>query len=149
MTSSLHNKFFKAALVEAHKAFKKNEVPIGAVIVRHQKIIARAHNLTEKKGNFLAHAEILCIEKASKKLKTKYLKDCEIFITLEPCRMCEAAASLSRIESIYYLVGSEKFGATGKAYKQIYLSEQKLESSEESRKLLQDFFKKKRYDKKR
>ncbi|MBN8553989.1 MAG: nucleoside deaminase [Deltaproteobacteria bacterium] len=149
MSSELYKKFFKAALVEAGKAFKKNEVPIGAVVVKNEKIIARAHNLTEKKGNFLAHAEILCIEKAAKKLKTKYLKDCEIFITLEPCRMCEAAASLSRIESIHYLIGSEKFGASGKAYKQISLSEQKLESSEESRKLLQDFFKKKRYAKKR
>ena len=95
-TGNERSKFFLAALREAKKADKKNEVPIGAILVKEGKIISKSFNETEKRNSFLAHAEMLCIEKACKKLRTKYLNNCELYITLEPCQMCFAAAKLSR-----------------------------------------------------
>ncbi len=90
----------QVALDEAKKAFKKGEVPIGAVIVRDGKIISKAHNMREKKQNALLHAEIVCINKACKKLHSWRLENCEMFVTLEPCPMCAGAivnARLSRV----------------------------------------------------
>lgn len=83
--------FMKEALKEAKKAYEKLEVPVGAVIVKDGKIIARAHNLKETKYDTTKHAEILAIQKASKKLKSWRLTDCEMYITLEPCSMCAGA----------------------------------------------------------
>ena len=85
------NKFMKQALKEAKKAYEKLEVPVGAVIVKDGKIIAKAHNLKETKTDTTKHAEILAIQKASKKLESWRLLDCEMYITLEPCSMCAGA----------------------------------------------------------
>ncbi len=92
----MEEKFMKAALKEAKKAYDKLEVPVGAVIVKDRKIIARAHNLKETKSDTTKHAEILAIQKASKKLNSWRLLDCEMYVTLEPCSMCAGALINSR-----------------------------------------------------
>ena len=89
--------FMQIALEEAKKAFKKGEVPIGAVIVCDGKILAKAHNMREKKQNALLHAEILCINKACKKNHSWRLENCEMFVTLEPCPMCAGAIANARL----------------------------------------------------
>jgi len=94
--------FMKLALKEANKAYKKGEIPIGAVIVKNGKIISKAHNLKEFKKNVTKHAEILAIEKASKKLKNWRLIDCIIYVTMFPCPMCASAINQSRISKIVY-----------------------------------------------
>lgn len=102
----MHEKFMKEALIEAEKSFAFDEVPVGAVIVRNKKILARAHNLKNKSNSSLAHAEILAINKASKKIQNWRLNDCDIYVTLEPCPMCASAIKQSRIKNIYYGVES-------------------------------------------
>ena len=106
-------KFIKEALKEAKKAYDKLEIPVGAVIVKDGKIIARAHNLKETKKDTTNHAEILAIKKASKKLDSWRLLDCEMYITLEPCAMCAGAIIQSRIKKIYIGTLDEKTGAAG------------------------------------
>ena len=105
--------FMEEALKEAKKAYKKQEVPVGAVIVKNGKIIARAHNLREKKQCATAHAEILAIEKASKKLDSWRLIDCDMYVTLEPCTMCMGAIISSRIKNLYIGALDPKTGACG------------------------------------
>lgn len=103
----------KEALKEAKKAYKKEEVPVGAIIVKDGKIIARAHNIKETKKNAVGHAEILAIQKACKKLKAWRLIDCEMYVTLEPCSMCAGALINSRIKKIYIGTDDPKTGACG------------------------------------
>lgn len=103
----------KEAIKEAKKAYKKLEVPVGAVIVKDGKIIARAHNLKETKYDTTKHAEILAIQRASRKLQSWRLVDCEMYITLEPCTMCAGAIINSRIKRIYIGTMDEKTGAVG------------------------------------
>lgn len=103
----------KEALKEAKKAYDKLEVPVGAVIVKDGKIIARAHNLKETKYDTTKHAEILAIQKASKKLNSWRLIDCEMYVTLEPCSMCAGAIINSRIKEVYIGALDEKTGAVG------------------------------------
>lgn len=102
--------FMKEALKEAKKAYKKKEVPIGAVIVYKNKIIARGYNLRESKNNSLLHAEIIAIEKACKKLKSWRLEECELYVTLEPCPMCSGAIIQSRIKNIFFGAKDPKSG---------------------------------------
>lgn len=90
------------ALKEAQKALKKDEVPIGAVIVKDGKIIARGRNSREKSQNALKHAEIIAINKACKRLKSWRLDGCEIYVTLEPCPMCAGAIANARISKVVY-----------------------------------------------
>lgn len=105
--------YMKQALKEAEKAYKKLEVPVGAVIVKDGKIIARAHNQKETKTDTTKHAEILAIQKASKKLESWRLIDCEMYVTLEPCSMCAGAIINSRIKKVYIGAMGEKTGAVG------------------------------------
>lgn len=105
--------YMKQALKEAEKAYKKLEVPVGAVIVKDGKIIARAHNQKETKTDTTKHAEILAIQKASKKLESWRLIDCEMYVTLEPCSMCAGAIINSRIKKVYIGAMDEKTGAVG------------------------------------
>ena len=106
-------KFMKEALKEAKKAYNKLEVPVGAVIVKDDKIIARAHNLKETKIDTTNHAEILAIKKASKKIGAWRLCDCEMYVTLEPCSMCAGAMINARIKKVYIGARDEKTGACG------------------------------------
>ncbi len=110
---NINEKYMKEALKEAQKAYEKLEVPVGAVIVKDGKIIARAYNQKETKFDTTKHAEILAIQKASKKLKSWRLIDCEMYVTLEPCPMCAGAIIQSRIKKVYYGVSDEKTGAVG------------------------------------
>ena len=109
----MQEKFMWEALKEAQKAYDKGEVPVGAVIVKNNKIIARAHNEKEIKQDTTRHAELLVIQKASKKLQTWRLLDCEMYVTLEPCAMCAGALIQSRIKKVYIGTADEKTGACG------------------------------------
>ena len=93
--------YMDIAMEEADKAFNENEVPVGAVIVKNNKILAKSHNLKDKTGNIMNHAEIIAIKKAAQKLKDWRLYDCEMYITLEPCPMCASAIQQSRIKKVY------------------------------------------------
>jgi len=93
---------------EIDKSLKKNEVPIAAIVVKGDRIISSAHNQTESKGDVTAHAEVLAIKKAAKKLKTWKLNDCELYVTLEPCIMCAEVIRSSRIKRVHYFVPSDK-----------------------------------------
>ena len=151
----MEEKFMKEALKEAYKAYGKEEVPVGAIIVKEGKIIARAHNLKESKKDTICHAEILAIQKASKKLKSWRLEDCEMYVTLEPCSMCAGALIQSRIKKVYIGTMDYKTGACGsvlnllKDYKFNHTVDIKIGIlKEECEKLLQDFFKELRKKKK-
>jgi tRNA(adenine34) deaminase len=104
----MDNKYMILALKEAEKAFKKDDVPVGAVIVKNSKIISKAHNLREKKNDATCHAEILAISKACRKLKSWRLTECILYVTLEPCSMCKAAISQARIDKVIYGTDSKK-----------------------------------------
>lgn len=106
-------KYMRQALKEASKAYKIEEVPIGVVIVKDDKIIARAHNLRETSKKATAHAEILAIQKACKKLDAWRLEDCDMYVTLEPCPMCAGAIINSRIKNLYIGAMDQKAGAVG------------------------------------
>ena len=105
--------FMKIALKEAEKAFSKEEIPVGAIIVRSGKVISRAHNSKETSKNACGHAEILAIQKACKKLNSWRLLDCEMYVTLEPCPMCAGALINSRISKVFIGTDDEKTGACG------------------------------------
>lgn len=144
----MHEKFMKIALLEAKKAFDKEEVPVGAVIVKDGKVIAKAHNLKETKNDTICHAEILAIQKASKKLKKWRLTDCEMYVTLEPCSMCAGALINCRLKKLYIGTMDQKTGACGsvlnllKDYKFNHVVE--IETGilqEDCEKILKDFFK--------
>lgn len=148
MENNSKEKFMKEALKEAKKAYEKLEVPVGAVIVKEGKIIARAHNLKETKYDTTKHAEILAIQKASKKLKSWRLVDCEMYITLEPCSMCAGAIINARIKKIYIGALDEKTGAAGSVFNLFadYTFNHKVEverniMTEQCENMLKDFFK--------
>ena len=106
------NKYMLIALKEAEKAYKNGDVPVGAVIVKNNKVIAKAHNCKESHKIATNHAEILVINKACKKLKTWYLDDCTLYTTMEPCMMCCGAIMQSRIKKIVYSVNNPKYGCS-------------------------------------
>ena len=106
------NHFMKCALCEAQKAFDKDEVPIGAVIVCRDTIIARAHNLVEHLNDVTAHAEMQAITAGANRLGGKYLKDCTLYVTVEPCTMCAGAIGWAQISRVVYGAGDEKRGYT-------------------------------------
>ena len=151
----MEEKFMKAALKEAKKAYDKLEVPVGAVIVKDRKIIARAHNLKETKNDTTKHAEILAIQKASKKLNSWRLIDCEMYVTLEPCSMCAGALINSRIKKVYIGASDQKTGAVGSVFNLLedYTFNHKVEyekgvMQEDCENILKEFFKKLRKNKK-
>lgn len=145
---NIKEKFMKEALKEAKKAYDKLEVPVGAVIVKDGKIIARAHNLKETKFDTTKHAEILAIQKASKKLNSWRLLDCEMYVTLEPCSMCAGALINSRIKKVYIGTSDEKTGAVGSVFNLLddYTFNHKVEYEkgilqDECEEMLSSFFK--------
>lgn len=102
--------YMKMALAEAQKAFDEDEIPIGAVIVCHDRVIAKTHNLTETLCDVTAHAEIQAITAASQMLGGKYLNDCTLFVTVEPCVMCAGAIGWSQLGRLVYGAEDEKRG---------------------------------------
>lgn len=102
--------FMRQALLEAQKAFDRDEVPVGAVVVSQERIIARGHNLTETLTDVTAHAEMQAITAAAGTLGGKYLTDCTLYVTLEPCVMCAGALGWSQITRIVYGASDEKRG---------------------------------------
>lgn len=144
----MQEKFMKEALKEAKKAYEKLEVPVGCVIVKDGKIISRGHNLKETKKDTTKHAEIVAIQKASKKLNSWRLLDCEMYITLEPCAMCAGAILNSRIRKIYIGAMDEKTGACGSVLNlfedYVFNHNVEIESGimkEDCEKILKEFFK--------
>ena len=109
-------KFMLEALKEAEKSANFDEVPVGAVIVKDGKIIARGHNLRERKNDPTAHAEIEAVRKACKKLKSWRLEGCTIYVTIEPCSMCAGTLLWTRIQRIVYGASDPKGGALGSSY---------------------------------
>lgn len=105
--------YMKTALEEAYKAFAEGEIPVGAVIVKDDKIIAQAHNTREKSKNSLGHAEINAINKACEELESWRLDGCALYVTLEPCPMCAGAIISSRIERVIFGAFDEKQGCLG------------------------------------
>lgn len=142
--------YLKEALAEAKKAYRKNEVPVGAVIVKNGEIVARAHNLKETLKDSTAHAEILAIKEASLKLQNWRLENCEMYITLEPCPMCAAAIAAARIKKIYIGTFDPSIGACGSIINILqneylnYNVEVRWLYSKESSDILTEFFKLKR-----
>lgn len=106
-----HTKYMRLALKEAKKAYRKNEIPIGAVIVKDDKVIAKGHNLREKTNLATGHAEIIAIRKANKKLKSWRLDSCTLYVTIEPCPMCAGAIIQSRIKQLVYGAADIKSGS--------------------------------------
>ena len=138
------------AIILARRALSHDDVPIGAVVVRNGKIIARGENMVQKKQNPTLHAEIVAINRAVKKLGTKFLDDCDIYVSLEPCAMCATAISFARIKNIYFAATDVKGGGiTSNA--RVFETDKHLwhpnivqmpEYAIESATLLRDFFKK-------
>lgn len=137
------------AFVSARRAFAHDDVPIGAVIVHNGKIIARGENQVQLKKNPTLHAEIVAINRACKKMGQKFLDNCDIYVTLEPCAMCATAISFARIKNIYFAALDEKGGGITSNAK-IYDNDPHLwkptvhqlpEFADESAQLLRDFFK--------
>lgn len=109
--------FMKDAIIQAEKAFSLGEVPVGCVIVKDNEIIAKAHNLCEKNKNATCHAEILAINSAMEKLGEKYLTDCSLYVTLEPCAMCAGAIINSKIKRVYIGCPDKNAGCAESVYK--------------------------------
>ena len=116
MSNLIDEKFMAEALKEAEKSANFDEVPVGAVIVKDGKIIARGHNLREKKNDPTAHAEIVAIRKACKKLKSWRLEGCTIYVTIEPCSMCAGTILWTRMQRVVYGANDPKGGALGSSY---------------------------------
>ena len=143
--------FMKLALEQAKIAYKKDEVPIGAVIVCNDKVVAKGFNIREKRNDPTGHAEIVAIKKACKKRRSWRLEDCTIYVTVEPCSMCAGALLWTRIKRIVFGAFDAKGGALGSSYN---LFEQKNLNhkaeitsgvlEEECSKIMKDFFKAKR-----
>lgn len=131
--------YMNIAIKEAKKAYKYEEVPVGAVIVKNNKIISKAYNKKEKTKNVIKHAEIIAISKACKKLKNWRLDDCDIYVTMEPCMMCCGAIQQSRIKKIVYGIKNENYGSTNQL-KNIEIISQVCEI--ECKNLVQSFFRK-------
>ena len=139
-------KYMKLALTEAQKAYDKGEIPIGAVIVCNGMTVARTHNLTETLNDVTAHAEMQAITAAAEHIGGKYLDDCTLYVTVEPCPMCAGALGWSHIGRIVYGAGDEKKGYR-KFAPDVLHPKTKVTSgvcTEEAAELMKNFFKERR-----
>lgn len=138
--------YMKQALVEAQKAFECDEVPIGAVIVCKGRIIARAHNLTEMLNDVTAHAEMQAITAAANNIGGKYLNDCTLYVTVEPCPMCAGAIGWSQLGKLVYGAGDEKRGYRRYAPNVLHPKTEVVSGicADEATALMKEFFKNKR-----
>ncbi len=136
--------FMRIALQEAQKAYEQGEIPVGAVLVHEKKLIAKAHNQTERLLDVTAHAEILCITAAAQALGGKYLPDCTLYVTLEPCAMCAGALAWAQLGRLVFAASDEKRGYRRHAPNILHPKTQ-VEAgllAEEAVALIKDFFKK-------
>ena len=140
------NEYMKQALIEAQKAYERDEVPIGAIIVCKGRIIARAHNLTETLNDVTAHAEMQAITAAANHIGGKYLTDCTLYVTVEPCPMCAGAIAWSQMGRVVYGATDEKRGYNRYAQNVLHHKTEVTTGvcAEESSKLMKDFFSNKR-----
>ena len=138
--------YMKLAIEEANKAFVKNEIPVGAVVVSRGRIIARTHNMTEMLNDVTAHAEILAITSAANFLGGKYLNECTMYVSLEPCIMCAGALNWSKLGKLVYAASDSKRGYTSISENILHPKTEVLSGilKNESEKLLKSFFEKKR-----
>lgn len=138
--------FMKKALVEANVAFDMDEIPIGAVVVCQNQIIARAHNLTEQLTDVTAHAEMQAITAAANYLGGKYLTDCTLYVTVEPCVMCAGALGWSQIGRVVFGARDEKRGFQKLAPEALHVKTELVSGimADECGALMQDFFARKR-----
>lgn len=140
--------FMKEAFKEAQKAFDKEEVPVGAVIVCENRIIARAHNMTEQLNDVTAHAEMVAFTSATNFLGGKYLNECTLYVTLEPCVMCGGASYWTQLKKVVYGASDEKRGCR-RLEKNIFHPKTEIIEGvlkEECSNILKEFFEKKRKD---
>lgn len=138
------NDYMNLAILEAYKCLKTQDVPVGAVIVQNGKVIAKAHNQREKRSMTTAHAEILAINKANKKIKNFRLDECEIYVTKEPCLMCIGALLSARIKKIYFGAKDKRFGTSNLAKENNFNHKCEIEGGilkEACESLLSQFFK--------
>ncbi|MBQ8270398.1 MAG: nucleoside deaminase [Bacteroidaceae bacterium] len=140
------NDYMKQALAEARKAFAEDEVPIGAIIVCNGRIIARAHNLTETLNDVTAHAEMQAITAAAANIGGKYLNDCTLYVTVEPCPMCAGAIGWSQMGRVVYGASDEKRGFMRYAPDVLHPKTKitKGIGADEATALMKEFFSKKR-----
>lgn len=138
--------FMKKALAEAEQAAREGEIPIGAIVVCRGRILARTHNLTETLHDVTAHAEMQAITAAANALGGKYLNDCTLYVTVEPCPMCAGALGWSQISRVVYGAPDEKRGYRKIAPAALHPKTEVMSGvlEEECKQLMQDFFKKKR-----
>ncbi|VBB47314.1 tRNA-specific adenosine deaminase [uncultured Paludibacter sp.] len=141
-----HIQYMRQALLEAHKALEKDEVPIGVVVVCQDRIIARGHNLTETLNDVTAHAEMQAITAAANFLGGKYLIDCTLYVTVEPCVMCAGALAWSQISKIVYGAPDEKRGFSRFAPNALHPKTEVVCGilEDECKQLMKNFFKGKR-----
>lgn len=140
------NFYMKQALMEAQRAAEAGEVPVGAVVVCRDRIIARAHNLTETLNDVTAHAEMQAITAAANALGGKYLNDCTLYVTVEPCVMCAGAIAWAQVRRLVFGAGDEKRGYRKYAPDSLHPKTEILTGvmADECARLMKDFFKKKR-----
>jgi tRNA(adenine34) deaminase len=145
MTLEDKNFFMRLALLEAEKAFERGEIPVGAVVVQGQKILARGYNLTESLQDVTAHAEMIALSAASNTLNFKYLAGASIFVTLEPCLMCAGALAWSQVSALYFGAADEKRGFIRLGQGAVFPKKVKIEGgilAQECQDLLRTFFEK-------
>ena len=142
-----HSYYMKQALVEAQKAYRRGEVPVGAVIVCHDRIIARAHNLTETLTDVTAHAEMQSITSAASTLGGKYLNECTLYVTVEPCVMCAGAIGWAQLKCVVYGADDEKRGFRKYAPQALHAKTEVVSGilSDECAALMKSFFAAKRH----
>lgn len=141
---AMHYKFMAEAMIEARNAFRKNEIPIGAVVVCDNKIIARGYNQTEILKDATAHAEMIVLTAASDRMGTKYLDQCTLYVTVEPCVMCAGACAHTHIGNIVFGAGDNKQGYSLFSQNILHPKTKVVSGimGVEARKLMKEFFKK-------
>tara|TARA_B100000902_G_C27196311_1_gene856677 strand:- start:724 stop:1173 length:450 start_codon:yes stop_codon:yes gene_type:complete len=134
--------FMRMALKEAKIAYEEDEIPVGAIIVHDNKVVSKGHNQCQKLNDSTAHAEMIAITSAQNKIGSKYLNNCELFVTLEPCMMCSGAIYLSKLSKVTYALDDKEKGylrkSKEKTNKKLIIESNILE--DESKNLLESFF---------
>lgn len=135
----MNDMYFEKLIKLSLKSLKSNDVPVAAIVVKNNKIIAKGYNKREKNKLTINHAEIIAISKANKKLKNYFLYDCDIYVTLKPCNMCEQVINNARIRNVFYMLDKPDFK---KNYEKTVITYQQSKYSKKYKKILQNFFNK-------